>query len=1004
MNKMTGFKKNSIAVAIATLAGVSGAAFAQSELDAALEEVVVLGIRGSLEKSMDAKRDAKGIVDAISAEDIGKFPDTNLAESMQRITGVSIDRVNGEGSKVTVRGLGPDFNLVTLNGRQLARTTGGRSFDFQNIASDMVTGVEVAKTSDATLPSGGMGATINMLTARPFNTPERTARFAVKGVLDESSDDASITPEYSGFYSDTFADGKFGVAISGSVSERESGSSQAVVPGGWISSEGQMDNNWDGVNDAWGAVPLVNQVNRPGEGDIYSVSQNTGYKFEEQQRERANGQLVLQWAPTDDITATVDYNYYKNKIAKQFNDISVYHSWQNDQRGVWSDGPIASPIIYTELYPSYTDDTKAPSDVAMGGGSTREVYEGDMFAVNLEWQVSDSLNLFFDGQHSEAERRPDSPWGTSNVLSLAALVRDGSSVDYTGEIPAVYVYTKDGIKAADIEVTGSVFTNSKDHSEIDQFRFGGNFELNESSDIDFGIARQEVSNRSQSTFVQRNSWGGEAGTPADLDDSLFVAKSISDRFNESWGDFSEIGGLEPLDIYYAWDFEAVRAAAESLYGDSAVDLGYANRLGDCGTAFCASTDYASDTDRGTTEISNSAYAQYNFSSEMFRMPYQVHAGLRYEETEVDSVSVVPSYTGAEWKSNNEVVVTGDGTQEYLRETGEYDYWLPSISFKLNLIDDIVARAAVSKAITRPSYEDIKGGTTIGTVANGGIGGGSSGNPGLLPFESINYDLSVEWYYGEASYASMGLFRKKVSNFISGGITNKTVFNIPNPADGALVDEARANGANSAGAIREYIATNYADSPFVEVTLDDEGNFDQIFIYGNPATDNDMVFRISQPVNGDVENTIDGVELAVQHMFGESGFGMQANYTYVDSELEYDPFILADQEAMVGLSDSANLVGFYDKHGFQARVAYNWRDDFLMSRGQETGPNPQYTEAYSQIDLNVSYEVPQLEGLQVFLEGINVTDEHKRDHGRAKGQLMGLYQGGPRWQLGARYAF
>jgi hypothetical protein len=108
--------------------------------------------------------------------------------------------------------------------------------------------------------------------------------------------------------------------------------------------------------------------------------------------------------------------------------------------------------------------------------------------------------------------------------------------------------------------------------------------------------------------------------------------------------------------------------------------------------------------------------------------------------------------------------------------------------------------------------------------------------------------------------------------------------------------------------------------------------------------------------------------------------------------------------MVGLSDSANLVGFYDKSGFQARVAYNWRDEFLSSRGQETGANPQYTEAYSQIDVNVSYELPQLEGMQVFLEGINVTDEYQRVHGRDKRQLLGLYQGGARWQLGARYSF
>jgi len=841
-----------------------------------------------------------------------------------------------------------------------------------------------------------MGATINLLTARPLETPERTVRFSVKGVMDKSSEDAGMNPEYSGFYSDTFADGTIGVAISGSVQERESGSQQSTVPGGWISLNGTADNNWDGGTGAWGGVPQDNQVNRPGADDIYSVPQNVAYRFEEQQRKRTNGQLVLQWAPNDDVTATVDYNYYQNKIAKQFNDISVYHSFSG-QEAIWTDGPISSPIIYSE---SYGD----PIDVAMGAGDAAEINEGDMFGFNLKWQVNDNLNLFFDGQHSEAERRPDSPWGNDNVLTTAAMVRSGDTIDFTGDIPAIYVDTAGGgMSAADMVVTGSVFTNNKDHSEIDQFRFGGTFEINESSDIDFGISRQEVANRSQSVFVQRNSWTG-AGPASDLPDALFPSDTISDKFDASMGDFSEVGGLQALNTYFDWDFNAVRALAEQLYSKDATDLGNSNRMGDCGTAFCASTDYGSDTDRKTTETSTAAYAQYNFSSEVASMPYQVNAGLRYEQTEVESTSVVPVYSRAAWNSDNEVAILGDGDLEYQTETGDYDYWLPSLSFRLNLQEDLVARAAVSKSIARPDYNSIKGGTSLGTIAGGGIGGGSTGNPSLKPYESINYDLSVEWYYGEGSYASAGLFRKEVSNFISSVKTDTTLFNIPNPADGALVDEARANGKQNVADIRKYIAENYESSPYVTVVRDDAGEITNIMIAGNPDTDRDMVFRVDTPANSDVENTIDGLELAVQHVFGESGFGMQANYTMVDSELEYDPFVLQDQEAMIGLSDSANLVAFYDKYGFQARIAYNWRDEFLNSRGQSSGANPQYTEPYSQIDLNVSYELPQLEGMQVFLEGINVTDESIRVHGRDDRQVLGLYQGGARWQLGARYAF
>ena len=171
------FRKTPLATAIALALGVSAltpAAAQEAAPEAAapteeLEEIIVTGIRSSLTRSMDIKRDAIGVVDAISAEDIGKFPDANLAESLQRITGVSIDRQRGEGSRVTVRGFGPEYNLVTINGRQMPTHNGvTRSFDFADLASEGVAGVQVYKTGRADVPSGGIGSTINILTPEPL--------------------------------------------------------------------------------------------------------------------------------------------------------------------------------------------------------------------------------------------------------------------------------------------------------------------------------------------------------------------------------------------------------------------------------------------------------------------------------------------------------------------------------------------------------------------------------------------------------------------------------------------------------------------------------------------------------------------------------------------------------------------------------------------------------------------------------------------------------------------
>ena len=224
-------KLTASAIASCCLMAGSGVAFAQQAVDGIdgsprqLEEVVVTGIRSSLQRSMDVKRDGQGVVDAISATDIGKMPDTNLAESLQRVTGVSIDRVNGEGSRVTVRGFGPDYNVITLNGRQmpaanLENTTASasRSFDFQQLAAESVSGVSVYKTGRADLPTGGIGSVINITTTRPLELPEGALSLTAKGNHDTTNEDGGddITPEISGIYSQQFADGTIGVALTAS--------------------------------------------------------------------------------------------------------------------------------------------------------------------------------------------------------------------------------------------------------------------------------------------------------------------------------------------------------------------------------------------------------------------------------------------------------------------------------------------------------------------------------------------------------------------------------------------------------------------------------------------------------------------------------------------------------------------------------------------------------------------------------------------------------------------
>ena len=202
------------------------------------DDIIVTGVRASLERSIAIKRESFGVVDSISAEDIGKFANTNLAESLQRITGVSIDRSNGEGSFVTVRGFGPEYNLVTLNGRQMPTSSLGdgasapasRSFDFANLASEGVSAVEVYKTGRASVPSGGIGSSINIRTPRPLDKPGMRGSLAAKGVLDSSQNGKNqILPEVSGIFSTTFADDRVGIMVNGTYQRRKASANEAFV-------------------------------------------------------------------------------------------------------------------------------------------------------------------------------------------------------------------------------------------------------------------------------------------------------------------------------------------------------------------------------------------------------------------------------------------------------------------------------------------------------------------------------------------------------------------------------------------------------------------------------------------------------------------------------------------------------------------------------------------------------------------------------------------------------
>ncbi|MFS0773216.1 TonB-dependent receptor [Sphingomonas sp. 1P08PE] len=947
------------------------------------EDIVVTGIRASLRASADIKRDAQGIVDAISAEDIGKFPDTNLAESLQRITGVSIDRSNGEGSFVTVRGLGPEYNLVVLNGRQLPTSVIGdgnsaptsRAFDFANLASEGIAALEVYKSGRATVPSGGIGSTINIRTPRPLDKIGTRGSIAARGVIDTSQNGKNdITPEVSGIFSTTFGGDRFGILVNGVYQKRHASVNQANV--GWRDGYLGSENNWGSLAQP-GTPRAANITNRPGPTDVYEVPQNASYDVNDFTRERINGQLVLQARPTDSLTATADFTYSRNEVKTRNANVGIWFN-HNDTSSAWTDGPVAGPDFYTERFTA-----AEAKDLSYSSALTAYRTQNKSLGGNLTWEAPGGVTIALDAHHSTAESKPTNKYGNSNSLGTAIFGVATQTINFEKDLPVISFAMQPGIdplNAALITPTGNAFRNSYFRDRINQVQLKGHYDHDGSflDSLDWGFAYTDNKVRSAYSVLQNDTWGGTGGDSAAqraaaaalLPDDIFKLIGVPGKFE------GVSGASNPAIVqqFYGYDFERVVSLLDQTYGICGGD-------GDCLIPF--------NTDRRIREKTVAPYLQINNTFDLFQNPAHLIAGIRYEHTSVKSSALVPIPSGTRQNSQNEFNVVYSGQSSFTTFAGQYDEWLPSVDLDVQPIRNVKLRASYSHTITRADYGSLQGGLTVDQLFRVGGGTGAQGNPNLVPFKSKNIDLSAEWYYTPESYMSVGYFRKKVSNYIGSTQVNTPAFGLTNPANGPRYQAALAAlGANATFAqIRDYIGANFPGSVVNGTIL-------------GTAADAPVNFVISTPFNSDETATIDGFEFAIQHSFWDTGFGTQLNYTKVDGNRDFDNTLPAStsQFAVNGLSDSANASAYYDKNGLQARVSYNWRAEFLASGGI----NPNYVEGYGQVDATASYEF--IPGLTAFVEAINLTGADRRGHRRSDRNVTFVVKQDARYSAGVRFSF
>ncbi len=982
--KSTKFIKTPLAASVAMIltAGLGTmSAYAQDEQEKADNEIEVIeikGIRGSMIRAMDMKRDATGVVDAISAEEMGKFPDTNLAESLQRITGVSVSRSNGEGSEITVRGFGPEFNLITLNGRQMPGTGYTRSYALENIAADGVSALEVAKSGQADVPSGGLGATVNIITTRPLNSPGEKFSSSIKAIHDSSNEAGDdVTPEFLAMYSNTYADDTFGFAVSFSHQERDFQQQNANIQG-W---QANVDLPTLDEGDYIDARPVDSDGNPTGN---YFFPKDMNYSIADVERERTNGQVTLQYSPVENFTATVDYT--ASRAITGVNTVG----W-----GIWNE--FGSNINGYELD---ENGTAIYADISGNDGSftasrgTTEV-KARSIGLNLEWQINDEWEVEFDYHDSknETDNGADDGLGSTGQIILGSDQLKSKVYDYrTGEIPHAYVNWNNGTTVLDpseIDSNFSQFSYSPGESKVEQAQlhttwFNERFEI-PLVKVKFGAAH------TKQTMGGFTAWSGLRGGPGFnpsfteiFPDGMFTYNDTGDMLDQFSGGGS---ALEP-NYYYTYSFEEALAR----------QLAYLNEdlLGDNQYSIDPFYD-GIDSESYVEEKTQSFYVNSLWEFEVANYFVQINAGLRYEDTDVTSTVRQRVESQVNWVSASEWIMqyeTG-GTDNFYQEEGNYDIWLPNIDVKVEITDELVGRVSWGKTMARAPLGNLAGGRSLTGSPKPGARTGSQGNTNLLPFESTNLDLSLEYYYGEGSYASVGYFKKDVDNFIQTQITETTIdglydiLNGPRYLEAVASVEARGEQATSDAVFNEMLALGYGNADgAIEPT----------------SSDPLMVWNISQPQNTD-SKSVDGFEVAVQHLFGESGFGLGVNATFVDGDVEFDVASLTQQAPLSGLSDSANFQAFYDKDGLSVKVTYAWRDSYLIGVGQSQGSSdapPQFGDTYGQWDLSVNYDIN--ENMTVFFEGINLNNETERGYGRYEEQFLFARQYGPRYTIGARYSF
>ena len=704
-----------------------------------LGAITVTGIRDSQAESLSLKKDASSHVEIVTAEDIGKLPAKNVADTLQQLPGVNISSASAseggfdENDRVSLRGTSPSLTQTLVNGHTIGTgdwfvlnqvTSVGRSVSYSLLPSEIVSEVVVHKTSEAHIQEGGAAGSVDIITRKPLEFAKKyTGQAAIGGVYADLPGDTK--PQFSGLFNYKNDANTFGVMVQGFYEKRS------------LQREGQeLIGGYNQITPDANAALIAQYPNLNG---VYYPNL-LGATLFTQTRVRKGASIDVEWKPTDNLTLNLEAFYSKLK-ADNFNRNYLLWTTQFINQGGLQPGYSVSNNVLTNAnfaqVPGNTNPSIVYDQISRPGASS----SASFVTLDADWRATE--NLSFKGQVGTTEGKGNSP--TQNVLELGAAAGQPASWDIRGTgQPTNWTVGGDNASPSGIVPSaGYIFGAQSIHTKDKEQWFQGDgefdFDSGNLNSLQFGVRYANHTRENPFEIAQ-----GPAGDWQNL--ANYPAKYSN--YPGSYG--GHLGGDFPANI---WFYSPGDLAA---FNDK-----FTNR--DPVTRFYFNDVYK------VNEKDSGAYIQANFSGDR----WSGNVGGRYIYT-IENINYTSSTLDAT-ATNSRGPISGSAFGNYYYNTYDHNYgrFLPSANLKFNLTDELLTRVAVSQTITRPDYSSLAGTISVNDLSLQGSGG----NPQLKPLISTNFDTSLEWYFAPRGLLSAGLYSMQLQDYVNFGTVNKTLKNI-----------------------------------------------------------------------------------------------------------------------------------------------------------------------------------------------------------------------------------